>query len=124
MANYALVPYPSAVSLTEIERKLPLQFQGHTMALLSMVKKIKINEADHLSPYELRVCFAGSFGIYNTSQYFTFLSETQIFISLYVTSYRVHERYQGFLYMIVSYTGLFLFCRETVYCCIRFSTKT
>jgi hypothetical protein len=101
MANYALVPYPSAVSLTEIERKLSLQFQGHTMSLISMVKKIKVDEADHLTPFELRVCFAGSFGIYNASLYFTILSETQIFISLYVTSYRVHGRHQGFLFVIV-----------------------
>ena len=76
MANYALVPYPSAVSLTEIERKLSLQFQGHTMSLISMVKKIKVDDSDHLTPFELRVCFAGSFGIYNASLYFTILSET------------------------------------------------
>jgi hypothetical protein len=101
MANYALVPYPSAVSLTEIERKLPLQFSGHTMSLISLVRKIKVDEADHLTPFELRVCFAGSFGIYNALQYFTILSVTQIFISLYVTSSRVHERHQGSVFVIV-----------------------
>jgi hypothetical protein len=101
MANYALVPYPSAVSLTEIERKLPLQFSGHTMSLISLVRKIKVDEADHLTPFELRVSFAGSFGIYNALHYFTILSVTLTFISSYVTSSRVHERHQGSVFVIV-----------------------
>jgi hypothetical protein len=101
MANYALVPYPSAVLLTEIERKLPLQFSGHTMSLISLVRKVKVDEADHLTPFELRVSFAGSFGIYNAAHYFTILSVTQTSISSYETSSRVLERLQDSVFVIV-----------------------
>ena len=100
MANYALVSYPSAVSLTEIERKLPLQFSGHTMSLISLVRKVKVDEADHLTPFELRVSFAGSFGIPHTPLLYHF-SVTQTSISSYETSSRVLERLQDSVFVIV-----------------------
>ena len=65
------------------------------------MRKLKVDEADHLTPFELRVSFAGSFGIYNAAHYFTILSVTQTSISSYVTSSRVPERLQGSVFVIV-----------------------
>ena len=72
MANYAVVPYAFAVKLTDVERKLAMQFTGPTMRLTSKLRKVKVDASEHLTPFELRVGFAGTFGIPSTPPFPSF----------------------------------------------------